>query len=125
MQALPQNGSVATITFSYETASTAETDFEIENCKIVGINGEKIDCEVNNTSITINKKAEKPSGGGIITVTPPSDNDDDKDITEDPTDDVIKEEPKGDEGYTIEVFDENICNTIDEITNTNVYEVVF
>lgn len=96
MQALPQNGSVATITFSYETASTAETDFEIENCKIVGINGEKIDCEVNNTSITINKKAEKPSGGGIITVTPPSDNDDDKDIT----DDVIKEEPKGDEEDT-------------------------
>lgn len=29
------------------------------------------------------------------------------------------------QGYIIEVFDENICNTIDEITNTNVYEVVF
>ena len=102
---LPQTGTIATVTFLYDTTKSTEVDFDIENCKIVGVNGEKIDCEVNNTSITINKKAEKPSNGGTITITPPS-KDDEKDVTEDSTDDIVKEEPKGDEEDTSSTIDD-------------------
>lgn len=69
--ALPQNGNVVTVTFSYDTTGS-EIDFEIENCKIVGVNNEKLECLINNTTLSIPNKEnnKKPTDGGIITTLP-------------------------------------------------------
>ena len=79
---LPQSGNVITVTFTYDISENKEVAFQIEDCKIAGVNGEKIAFSVNNASVNIPSGAKNDSSGtGSTTSDPTPAKDDEKHTT--------------------------------------------